>query len=344
MKNGWITKTIEELCVLRPPKAEVRNRLKPQVKVSFLPMDELGIDTKYPSPTTSRSFDEVYGSYTYFADGDVLLAKITPCFQNGKLGIARDLVNGIGFGSSEFFVLRPSADLDREYLYYFLSREDFRQEGVLRMGGAVGQQRVPPEFVLGQRLMLPPLSERRRIVGILDEAFEGLATAKANAEQNLQNARALFESGLNSAISGELTHGWRGSNPNTENASSQLQKSLAERRRHWNGSGKYKYKEPDSPITTKPVVIPKSWTLASPEQIATHIVDCPHSTPKWTESGLVCLRTTNFKPGFSIWSPFNSSQTKLTANGSFDWNPNPVTFSTAVREVSWELRASFRLG
>ncbi|GDY08471.1 hypothetical protein LBMAG52_19570 [Planctomycetia bacterium] len=170
-------------------------------------MEDLGIDEKYPRSEHVRSLEDVAGSYTYFAEGDVLLAKITPCFQNGKLGIAKNLKNGVGFGSSEFIVIRPSAELDREYVYYFLSREDFLAEGVLRMGGSVGQQRVPNEFVQGQLIPLPPLAEQRRIVGILDEAFEGLATAKANAEQNLQNARALFESHLQ-AVFTQRGDGW----------------------------------------------------------------------------------------------------------------------------------------
>lgn len=170
-------------------------------------MEDLGINLKYPTPTKARPLAEVESSYTYFAEGDILLAKITPCFQNGKLGIAKGLRNGIGFGSSEFFVLRPNAELDREYLYYFLSRPDFRAQGAERMGGAVGQQRVPPEFLLSQRMILPPLTEQQRIVGILDEAFNAIAIARANTEKNLQNARAIFDSHLNSLIS-QSRKGW----------------------------------------------------------------------------------------------------------------------------------------
>lgn len=201
MRNGCPVKSLGDICILRPPKAEARKRLKRDAVVSFLPMPDLGIDEKYPQPVISRRLADVEGSYTYFADGDVLLAKITPCFQNGKLGIAQGLRNGVGFGSSEFFVLRPNNSLDAEYLYYFLSRPDFRAQGVLQMGGAVGQQRVPPEFLLSQRLAVPPVPEQRRIVGVLDEAFASIATAKANAEKNLQNARALFESQLDAVFS-----------------------------------------------------------------------------------------------------------------------------------------------
>ena len=170
-------------------------------------MEDLGIDQKQVVPTQTRLLADVAGSYTYFADGDVLLAKITPCFENGKLGIAANLTNAVGFGSSEYMVFRPGPTLDKEWLYYYLSRETFRTEGAARMSGAVGHKRVAKEFIDAYPIPVPPLPEQQRIVGILDEAFDGIATAKANAEKNLQNARALFESHLQAVFSNS-TNGW----------------------------------------------------------------------------------------------------------------------------------------
>ncbi len=196
MIGGWQTKKLAEVCSIRPPKSEARERISSDGLVSFAPMEDLGIDRKYLNSTQLKQLASVAGSYTYFAEGDVLLAKITPCFENGKLGIAKNLCNGVGFGSSEFVVLRPCANLDAEFLYYLLCRPDFRTEGAARMGGAVGQQRVPKEFIENYVIPVPPLPEQQRIVGILDKAFEAIATAKANAEKNIQNARALFTSYL----------------------------------------------------------------------------------------------------------------------------------------------------
>jgi len=200
MKKGWQTKKLGDVCEIKPPKSEARERVAADALVSFAPMEDLGIGRKFLNASQVKPLADVVGSYTYFADGDVLLAKITPCFENGKLGIAADLNNGIGFGSSEFIVFRPSVSLDKEFLYYFLARPEFRTEGAARMGGAVGQQRVPKEFIESYRIPVPPLPEQQRIVGILDEAFEGIAIAKANAEKNLQNAHALFESYLQSVF------------------------------------------------------------------------------------------------------------------------------------------------
>ena len=191
--SSWPLVRIDQVCELRPQKSEARNRVNPTDLVSFVPMNDLPVDRMWLSAIGTRPLSDVEGSYTYFADGDVLLAKITPCFENGKLGIAQRLTNGVGFGSSEFFVLRPSERLLAEYLYYFLSQAEYREHGASMMTGAVGHRRVPKEFVEGTLLPLPPLAEQKRIVAILDEAFEGIAKAIANAERNLANAREVFD-------------------------------------------------------------------------------------------------------------------------------------------------------
>jgi type I restriction enzyme S subunit len=199
----WPSKPLVEICTIKPPKNEAKRKLKDVDIVSFLPMEDLGIDKKYPEPKSVRKLGEVAGSYTYFADGDVLLAKITPCFENGKLGIASSLTNGIGFGSSEYIVFRPSAELSNEFLYYFLLQDSFRTEGITTMSGAVGHKRVSKEFIERRKIPLPPLPEQQRIIAILDEAFAGLATATANAEKNLKNARDLFDGYLGSVFAAD---------------------------------------------------------------------------------------------------------------------------------------------
>jgi type I restriction enzyme S subunit len=190
-------------------------------------------------------------------------------------------------------VVHDSTQIDQKFLFYFFQwdTEKIKED----QGTGTTMMHVSMGSMNERDIHLPPLPEQQRIVRLLDEAFEGLATAKANAEKNLQNARALFESGLDSAITGKLTRGWRHTHKNIENASADLAGRLTVRRKQWKGTGKYR--EPNAAVTPKPIDIPEGWVLASPEQISTHIVDCPHSTPKWAESGVLCLRTTNFKPG-----------------------------------------------
>ncbi len=191
MKAGWRVVPLGELVEIKPSKREAQSRLKLDEPVSFVPMEDLKELQRSFAPKQVRPLAEVYGGYTYFANDDVLLAKITPCFENGKLSIARHLENGVGFGSSEFMVLRCGQQLDPEYLFYFLSRNEFRETGKSRMTGAVGHRRVPPEFVQAQPIPLPPLDKQKRIVAVLDEAFEGLSRARANAEANLADAQVL---------------------------------------------------------------------------------------------------------------------------------------------------------
>ena len=207
MREGWTPAKLADVCQIKPPKREARQKLTDSDLVSFVPMNDLGVCQKDLLLNAERALRKVAGSYTYFADNDVLLAKITPCFENGKLGIARNLVNGIGFGSSEYIVFRSKGDIDPEYLFYFLSQNSFRDAGTRVMTGAVGHKRVPKEFIENYPIPLPPLPEQRRIVAILDEAFEGIDKTIANAEKNLANARELFESYLNSVFT-QKGEGW----------------------------------------------------------------------------------------------------------------------------------------
>jgi len=207
MKERWLQKSLKDVCQIKPPKSEARNLLSDTDLVSFVPMEYLGINQKTFASNQVRPLSEVSGSYTYFAENDILLAKITPCFENGKLGIATSLINGIGFGSSEYIVFRPGPSVHKEWLYYFLSREEFRREGAERMSGAVGHKRVSKEFIEDLQIPIPPIFEQQRIIGILDEALRNIAIAKANIEKNLNNTRAIFESQLN-AIFTQRGDGW----------------------------------------------------------------------------------------------------------------------------------------
>ena len=143
----YSTKKLIDVCDIRPSKNEAKKKLKEDDLVSFVPMENLGVLCKDLNLAKEKALKDVIGNYTYFADGDLLLAKITPCFENGKIGIAKNLKNGIGFGSSEFLVFRSKGEIDSEYLFYFFLREDFRSEGKKMMTGAVGHKRVSKEFM-----------------------------------------------------------------------------------------------------------------------------------------------------------------------------------------------------
>jgi type I restriction enzyme M protein len=154
---------IGDVCVLNPPKSEVRD-MDPNTEVSFVPMSALNEWRIDFEADETRRLNEVGNSYTYFADGDVLLAKVTPCFENGKAGIAQNLISGIGFGSSEFYVLRPTDRVLPQWIYYCVTHETFRSRATPQMTGTGGLQRVPRKFVEQFEIPLPPLKVQRAII------------------------------------------------------------------------------------------------------------------------------------------------------------------------------------
>ena len=193
LRKPWPEVAIGECCTIRPNKREVKKTLTDDAEVGFVPMADLGIRCQSIAVQQSKPLSEVYGGYTYFADDDVVLAKVTPCFQNGKLGIARDLPNGVGFGSSEFFVLRCGETITPEWLLYFLSQDEFIRGGVQRMGGAAGLQRVPTDYLAESMIPLPPLAEQKRIVAVLDEAFAAIDAAEAGVRQKTAELDVLVQ-------------------------------------------------------------------------------------------------------------------------------------------------------
>lgn len=140
--------------------------------ISFIPMSAVDAETGTTEPGEDRPFAEVSKGYTVFAHEDILVAKITPCFENGKIAQAR-LTRSTGVGSTEFHVIRPDRNrLDSRYLLHFLRRPAVRVAGERRMTGSAGQRRVPEAFLAGLPIPTPPLEEQRRIAEVLDRADE----------------------------------------------------------------------------------------------------------------------------------------------------------------------------
>jgi type I restriction enzyme S subunit len=202
--EGWEVKTLSEVCEIKPPKNEAKKILNNSDLVSFAPMEDLGINQKYLNTIKQRALEDVAGSYTYFAEGDVLLAKITPCFENGKLGIAKNLTNGIGFGSSEYIVFRPNKSLSNEFLYYFLSRKHFIEEGAQRMSGAVGHKRVSKEFIESYKIAFPSIDKQIDLVKKTDSLANESQRLEAIYQHKIACLDELKKSLLQQAFAGEL--------------------------------------------------------------------------------------------------------------------------------------------
>lgn len=158
---------IGDVCAINPSKSKL-SALSPDTRISFVPMADLNENRIAFQPSDEKQLSEVSTSYTYFEDNDVLLAKVTPCFENGKAGIARGLLNGIGFGSSEFYVLRSSERVLSEWIYFCVMHPLFRNAAVAQMTGTGGLQRVPRGYVEAFQIPLPPLEVQKEIVAEIE--------------------------------------------------------------------------------------------------------------------------------------------------------------------------------
>ena len=157
-------KAIDEIATFKPSKDEVRE-MPGDTVVSFVPMANLNTFDATFAPTESRKLADVLSGFTYFKDNDILLAKITPCFENGKAAIARNLTNGIGFGSTEYIVIRANTSLVYpEWIFYHINTPEFIDGGKSFMTGTAGQQRVDINYVKQYRIPIPSLEEQKKIL------------------------------------------------------------------------------------------------------------------------------------------------------------------------------------
>jgi|SRR3984957_11145345 len=162
----WEVKRLRFAMRLNPSKGEIAE-LSRATEVSFLPMESIGDDGSINTEQV-RAIGEVESGYTYFREGDVAFAKITPCFENGKGAVMRELLQGIGFGTTELTIARPiSGEITSDYLYWIFTSVIFRSRGAASMYGAGGQKRVPDDFVRDFVVPLPPLAEQSTIQGFL---------------------------------------------------------------------------------------------------------------------------------------------------------------------------------
>lgn len=164
---GWGVSKLGDCCIINPSKSS-EARLEDELEVSFCPMPYVSESGDIKTDET-KLYKDVKSGFTYFAEGDILFAKITPCMENGKGAIARNLKNGIGFGSTEFHILRPNRSIiTPEWLYVLTTFKQFRKDAEANMKGSAGQRRVPSNFLRNYKISIPPLEMQKQYVGILE--------------------------------------------------------------------------------------------------------------------------------------------------------------------------------
>ena len=195
-------KKLSELCDINPSKKEVKD-FDIDTEVTFLPMASVSKKGKIVYREKKKIKDVIKG-YTYFKDGDVLLAKITPSFENGKRAIAKDLKNGIGFGSTEFHIIRPKEKVTSDWIFFSISRDDFKNEAKNKMTGTAGQKRFPARIVENFKIPVPKVQEQTQIVSEIESRFSVIDKLEETVDNSLLKAEQLRKSILKSAFEGKL--------------------------------------------------------------------------------------------------------------------------------------------
>lgn len=207
LPTGWKLEPLGEVCYINPRRSSLEGYCD-DTEVTFIPMSAVDGETGAITAPRIERLGKVKKGYTFFIEGDVLFAKITPCMQNGKSAIARNLRNGLGFGSTEFHVLRPKEGAMSEWIHFFVRQKWFRDLAASHFTGTVGQQRVPVSFVEEQEIPLPPLEEQRRIVARGEELMDRMQEAKALRCAAREETGAIMPAALVEVFAGAEEKGW----------------------------------------------------------------------------------------------------------------------------------------
>ena len=295
MPDGWQVASLCMVTEVNPKLDKFAGNDNPTV--SFVPMPAVGAGTGAIDVSRTRSLQDVKKGYTHFREGDVLFAKITPCMENGKMAIVPPLKCGLGFGSTEFHVLRPSREISAQYIYWFVSSEQFRRDAQHNMTGAVGQRRVPAPYLAHQTIPVPPAREQHRIVAKIEELFSELDKGVESLKTARTQLKVYRQAVLKHAFEGKLTAQWREKNKDKLETPEQLLARIKKERearyeqllkewkpgiKTWEESGKPGKKLPKPkklahipPLFAEDVLVlpelPKGWSWFSLSAIADNI-------------------------------------------------------------------------
>ena len=286
LPKGWAAERLGRIAEINPPQPTVS--IDDDDMVSFIPMAKVQAESGFIDTPDVRPWAEVKKGYTRFQDGDLLFAKITPCMENGKIAIAKELRGGVGTGSTEFHVIRSPQGFRGEYLFYYLLQREVRRNARLEMKGAAGQLRVPASFLENLELPIAPAPEQDRIVAEIEKQFTRLDAATGALNRVQANLKRYRASVLKAACEGRLVTTEaelaRKESRDYEPASKLLKRILHERRVRWEAnslaraiaggklltddSWKHKYKEPAVPDTASLPDLPEGWCWATIDQVA----------------------------------------------------------------------------
>ena len=319
---SWLPSRICDVSIVNP-KFD-KSLLPDDLEVSFVPMPAVGACNGRIDVNDVRQFGAMKKGYTPFFEGDVLFAKITPCMENGKMAVVPMLRNGLGFGSTEFHVLRTFGGMSAAYLYYFISSARFRNDAEHNMTGAVGQRRVPVNYLSEHSLPVPPGNEQRRIVAKIEELFSELDKGVESLTAAREQLKVYRQAVLKHAFEGKLTADWRKGHPSgREELAHRLRQAELSRQQAWDDSPntfrKGQYQAPVPCDVQDPPKVPDEWALVSMDALTFHITSGSRAWSQFYDRGDATfvmaqnIRPGNYSSGFNQKvAPPSGSETERT--------------------------------
>ena len=304
----WASASLSEIATINPPLD--RCLVSDEVPVNFVPMRAVEPEGGGLLRPEVVVYGQVKKGYTSFLSGDVIMAKITPCMENGKTCVVPELPGAVCFGSTEFHVLRAESGVQARWIANYLLQHSTRQAAQREMAGGVGQMRVPAAFLETTSLPVPPEPEQVRLLDTLDELLSDLDAGVAALERVRAKLKHYRAAVLKAAVEGALTAEWRRQHPATETADALLARILAERRRRWEEAQlakfaaagkappkdwKAKYVEPEHLETTHLPTLPDGWRWVSVEQCSDVIQYGTSAKTSSNERGVPVLRMGNIR-------------------------------------------------
>lgn len=209
LPEGWEWTCLGEIAEVNPRNGEIGDN----TPASFIPMPMISTSHTGNHDSEERAWGDIKKGYTHFADGDIAIAKITPCFENSKAAIFSNLKNGVGAGTTELHVARPIGEhLEARFILLHLKSSKFLSDGESQMTGSAGQKRVPKSYFESNLLPLPPFAEQQRIVQKVDELMALCDQLEQQTESSIQAHAILVDTLLstltNSANADELQQNW----------------------------------------------------------------------------------------------------------------------------------------
>lgn len=199
---NWECTQVRYVASLNPSKS-ITNELPDEFEVALLPMESIGAKGTIDLAQT-RALGDVRNGYSYFANGDIVIAKVTPCFENGKGAPIRGLQSHHGFGTTELIVLRPHRPENQDFLWWLTASTAFRLPAQAEMVGAGGLKRVPVQFVAGFPLAWPDAAERRAIATFLDRKTGEIDTLVDEAEASISLLQERRSALISAAVTGKI--------------------------------------------------------------------------------------------------------------------------------------------